>query len=107
MNSLGLACFDVNGDGFDDLLWTTRDSLDVVYLHYRGTSFSGTPILKLRNLGVANFGNAIEKACDMNGDGYNDIAVAANDHPYHINKLAAFAMTVVLEGPIFPAASNA
>ncbi|MBI5477002.1 MAG: FG-GAP repeat protein [Ignavibacteriales bacterium] len=37
------------------------------------------PSLKLKNPGVANFGNAIINAGDMNGDGYDDIAVGAYD----------------------------
>jgi hypothetical protein len=79
-NSLrGLACFDVNGDGINDVLWSNRESatVDRVYVHFGGSSFSTTPNMKLQNPGVANFGNEITNAEDMNGDSYNDIAVGA------------------------------
>jgi len=78
LNSRGLACFDANGDGKDDLLWTNRDSLDWIYIHYGGPGFSVVPNLRLRDPGVANFGNAIVNAGDMSGDGNTEIAVAAS-----------------------------
>lgn len=73
----GLACFDVNGDGISDLLWTNRDSTnaELIDVHYGGNNFSITPNLKLQNPGGANFGIVITNAGDMNGDGYDDIAV--------------------------------
>lgn len=80
LNSRGLACFDVNGDRIPDLLWTNRDSASVpnqVFIHFGGSAFSSLPSLKLQNPGVANFGNIIINPGDMNGDGYNDIVVAA------------------------------
>ena len=74
----GLACFDANGDGIADLLWTNRDGQgDWVYIHYGGVGFDTIASLKLEDPGVANFGNSIINAGDMNGDGYNDILVAA------------------------------
>jgi hypothetical protein len=77
-NSLtGLACFDVNGDGIKDLLWTNRDSLNCIYVHYGGSHIDSIPNMLLKNPGVGNFGNAITNAGDMNGDGYDDVAVAA------------------------------
>ena len=75
--SSGLACFDVNGDGIADLLWTNRDSLDWVYVHYGGSSFSTTTSLRLRDPQFALFGNVIANAGDMNGDGYADILVGS------------------------------
>jgi hypothetical protein len=75
LHTAGLACFDVNGDSIDDLLWTNRDSLDWVYVHYGGSNFSTTPNLRLKDPGLADFGYVITNAGDMNGDGYNDIAV--------------------------------
>ncbi len=76
----GLACFDANADGISDLLWTCRDSslADWVCIHYGATNFPIVPSVRLRNPGVANFGNAIIDAGDMSGDGNIEIAVAAS-----------------------------
>jgi hypothetical protein len=75
----GVACFDVNGDGRPDLLWTAADSSGLlrVNVHYGGSNFSTTPSLRLRNPGISQFGFTIANAGDMNGDGYNDIVVGA------------------------------
>ncbi|MBA4312151.1 MAG: hypothetical protein C0417_05935 [Chlorobiaceae bacterium] len=75
----GLACFDVNGDEIADLLWTNGNSGNWVYVHYGSNNFSTLPSLKLKNPGVANFGSVIINAGDMNGDGYDDVAVGAYD----------------------------
>jgi len=72
----GLASFDANGDGIDDLLWTNRDSLDWVYVHYGGALFDTIPSVRLENPGVANFGAVLANAGDMNGDGGADIAAS-------------------------------
>ncbi len=76
----GLACFDVNGDGIADLLWTCRElntKADYIYVHYGGPQFDTIPNLKLKDPGGATFGNTIVNAGDMNGDGYDDIAVGS------------------------------
>jgi hypothetical protein len=75
--STGLACFDANGDGIEDLLWTNQDSLDWIYVHLGGSSFSFTPNLRLRDPQFAEFGTAITNAGDMNGDGHEDVVVGA------------------------------
>lgn len=79
LTSHGLACMDANGDGIDDLLYTTSDQLfaPTIHVHYGGPFFSSWPTLNLHNLGVANFGNRIIDCGDMNGDGFSDITVAA------------------------------
>jgi hypothetical protein len=77
LNSRALACFDANGDGIADLLWTNRDSLDWIYVHYGGAAFDTIPSLRLRDPQVALFGNVVINAGDMDGDGYKDIAVGA------------------------------
>jgi len=75
-NRHALAVFDLNGDGIDDLMWTARDSLDCVYVHYGGSSFSVVPDLRLANPTILpDFGREITNAGDMNGDGYDDLAV--------------------------------
>jgi len=77
LTSAGLACFDANGDSIDDLLWTNRDTLDWVYVHYGGAAFDTLPSLRLRDPQFALYGNAIANAGDMNGDGYYDVVVGA------------------------------
>ncbi|MBA4312150.1 MAG: hypothetical protein C0417_05930 [Chlorobiaceae bacterium] len=79
INGSGLSCFDANGDGIADLLWTHRNSMlnDEIFVHFGKANFDTIPSLRLQNPGVANFGSTIINAGDMNGDGYNDIAVAA------------------------------
>jgi len=78
-NVHGLACFDANGDGIDDLLWTNIDSsyLSWVNVHYGRKSFSSIPDVQLRDPQWAQYGNVIANAGDMNGDGYDDIVVGA------------------------------
>jgi FlgD Ig-like domain/FG-GAP-like repeat/FG-GAP repeat len=78
----GLACFDVNGDGIPDLLWTTLDSTEHIEIHYGGKLFSSSPNLRLNNPGVNNFGWIIANAGDMNGRGYNDIVVGCPEATY-------------------------
>ena len=79
----GLACFDVNGDGIPDLIWSTLDSADQwISIHFGGKNFSATPNLRLKNPGVNNFGRTIANAGDMNGRGYNDIVVGCPEATY-------------------------
>jgi hypothetical protein len=78
LTSAGLACFDANGDGIDDLLWTNQDSTEIrrnVWVHFGDVNFSTIPSMKLQNPGSVNFGNVIADAGDMNGDGHSDVAV--------------------------------
>jgi hypothetical protein len=52
------------------------DSLDWVYVHYGGSSFSLTPNLRFARPTISpTFGWEIANAGDMNGDGYDDLAV--------------------------------
>ncbi|HCV43261.1 MAG TPA: hypothetical protein DGH68_07230 [Bacteroidetes bacterium] len=80
IGSSALGCFEANGDGIDDLLWTKRDSTlseNYIAVHLGGSSFDTIPSLRLQNPGVANFGNAIIDGGDMDGDGRQDVVVAA------------------------------
>jgi hypothetical protein len=72
----------VNGDGKDDLLWTTADStgLRFVNVHFGSTTFDTIPSLQLvRPFPMNDFGYTIANAGDMNGDGFDDIIIGAPD----------------------------
>jgi hypothetical protein len=77
-SGLGLAAFDVNGDGVKDLLWTNyypKDSIQSVYVHYsHNGDIDTTPSIVLPNNWASNLANA----GNMNGDGYNDILISDN-----------------------------
>jgi len=77
-----LAAFDVNADQNTDLLWTFADSSQrSVFIHYGGEDFQerfrSWPDFIIPAPVAGLFGNEIINAGDMNGDGYNDIAIAA------------------------------
>jgi hypothetical protein len=84
-----VVCLDVNGDGIADLLRTdtgtlAQNTLYHVYVHLGGANFSTTPSFRFENPGhVALFGYSpgfcIVDAGDMNGDGYDDIAIGARE----------------------------
>jgi len=74
--SVGLAVFDANGDGRDDLLWAIQDTQATrINVHFGRSTFDTIPDLQLQNPGVGTFGSVITNGGDMNGDGYNDVVV--------------------------------
>jgi hypothetical protein len=76
VSATGLASFDVNGDGIDDLLWSNADPLSTIYIHYGKSNLDSVPNLKL-NFSGASLEN-ISNGGDLNGDGYNDILTSEN-----------------------------
>ncbi len=74
----GLACFDVNGDNKNDLLWTNyswTDSLLRIKIHFADEGhIDSIPSLIIVNDWAYNITNA----GDMNGDGFNDILISSN-----------------------------
>ncbi|HPH92421.1 MAG TPA: FG-GAP-like repeat-containing protein, partial [Ferruginibacter sp.] len=80
---------DVNGDGFSDViigapLYDNGEADEGrVYLYYgsgNGIGPSTIPVILETNKGGANLGNAVAAAGDINGDGYSDIALAAQNY---------------------------
>lgn len=87
------AAGDVNGDGFDDIVagaplydgLISSDEGRVYIYHGSATGFSASPDLIMPGMiGHTKWGENVEGIGDVNGDGYDDIAisssVATNDH---------------------------
>jgi hypothetical protein len=78
-----LSAFDVNGDDRVDLLWTFADSSQrSIFIHYGGNDFAQRfqtrPDFVIHApAGSGLWGSELSNAGDMNGDGYNDIAIGA------------------------------
>ena len=79
----GISSLDVNGDKIDDLLWTGMDSInhkfeEGVFILYGGKNFDFVLDKFLQNPFWAFYGHTICNAGDINGDGFNDIAVGSD-----------------------------
>ncbi len=79
---------DVNGDGFNDLIIGAKNESNghtnegAVYI-YHGNGFGVDPTYAAKlevNQMSATLGSAVTTAGDLNGDGYDDIAVAAMEY---------------------------
>jgi hypothetical protein len=77
---------DVNGDGFSDVIVGAHrfdnpelDEGRVFVYHGSATGLSTTPSWTAEsNQALAQFGNSVASAGDVNGDGYSDVIVGAN-----------------------------
>jgi len=77
---------DVNGDGSVDFTIQgiyVEDNIDRVFIYYGGTSLDTIPDVVLTELTYEDaFGFTIEGIGDVNGDGYDDVAVQAANYPW-------------------------
>ncbi len=82
-DNYGLACYDANGDGIPDLVCATDDSAGRwISIYCGGKNFSTSPNFRIKSPGAPTFGRVIANAGDMNGKGYNDLAVGCPEATY-------------------------
>ena len=75
---------DVNGDGYDDLIvgavgnGLATNNAGKAYIYFGGRVIDNMPDLILAGTSTGDkFGNSVSTAGDVNGDGYDDVIVAA------------------------------
>ena len=71
---------DVNGDGYDDVLVSSKILNSPVYLYYGGPDMGNESAMELQNpvvTGSAGFGYDVARAGDVNNDGFDDVLVCA------------------------------
>lgn len=74
------AAGDVNGDGFGDVIIGSSVA-NRAYLYFGGPQgIATTPDVTLVGVGRAKFGISVASAGDMNGDGFEEVAVGASDY---------------------------
>ncbi len=77
---------DANDDGYDDFAIgsyhnsTAAEDAGRVYIYYGGESHDGEPDLIISGRYEENIGGEVASAGDINGDGYDDLAIS-NDYP--------------------------
>ncbi|MHC5537311.1 FG-GAP-like repeat-containing protein, partial [Singulisphaera rosea] len=83
MNAYGLACVDVNGDGFPDLVTSDANNLYVATGDGQGNfTLHTTPISSISSTSYT-LGGALGVG-DFNGDGRPDVAVATSQSPFSV-----------------------
>ncbi|HMU65111.1 MAG TPA: integrin alpha [Nitrosomonas sp.] len=91
---------DINGDGFDDFAISVNSTGYVVF----GKASGFSPLLSLSSLDGNNGFQlmdsfSVNSAGDVNGDGFNDLAIIAADTSYVVfGKASGFSSTVNLSG---------
>jgi hypothetical protein len=86
------AAGDVNGDGYSDVLIGASQNDDYasdagkVYLYYGGSTMDDIADIVIHGEAAGDeFGSAIAAAGDLNGDGYGDILIGANNYDVNLN----------------------
>ena len=75
-----LTSSDVNGDGWDDLVvgdYWGEDAKGAVFIYYGGPLLDGVPDIILKGHSPETFGHSVGGGGDVNGDGFEDVAVGA------------------------------
>jgi len=85
---------DVNGDGYSDVMVARPENSNwrgTVNIYYGGTNMDNVPDIILTGEAEYEFlGTSISSAGDVNGDGYNDVIVAASREIWNTMKVYIF-----------------
>ena len=74
---------DINGDGFSDVIVGARgnnSNIGKAYIYFGGSILNNSPDAVLKGEAVSKFGKDVSSAGDINGDGYSDLIVGANEY---------------------------
>jgi len=80
---MAVACGDLNGDSYQDLIVGSYNYGDLhgrVYIYYGGTLLDTIPDIIINGHGVEAFGKSVGSGGDLNGDGYEDLVVGADEN---------------------------
>ena len=81
---------DVNGDGYSDVIvgaYGYSSSTGRAYIYYGGASMDNIADVTTTGEAVNNvFGYSVSTAGDVNGDGYSDVIVGANEYSSHTGR---------------------
>jgi hypothetical protein len=74
---------DINGDGFSDVIvGADGNNLNTgkAYIYFGGQVLNNSADVIMKGESVSKFGDAVASAGDLNGDGYSDLIVGANEY---------------------------
>jgi len=80
---ISVACGDINGDTFDDLIIGSYDNGDLdgrVYVYYGGALLDTLPDVIINGHNGEAFGTSVGSGGDVNSDDYEDIVVGADEN---------------------------
>jgi len=83
---------DVNKDGFDDIIIgaTFNSAPGKAYIFFGGLVFDTIPDVVMLGDAQNEFGGCVSKAGDVNGDGYSDVIVGANQYNSNTGRAYVF-----------------